>query len=554
MHSPRHILTAVAIVLFFQVSGQTYISGELTSHTTWTEAASPYVITDSLIVGSSAILTLEAGTKIMFKYHPDPVKKSFMVVHGGIRSNGNFENFVVFTSDRDDSVMDLHGDGQATLPRPGDWEYVRFNNTNPGEGEHGLDWTLFRYGGGRNPDSLSLPEYYPMVTFRDEIHNDYNTMWVNDCQFEYSKGVGIRMGNAVINNTYINNCAHGILLTSSTCGLTNSVIQGNAGYPILFNGLKMTLDYADSETENFFIEEFSGNSYSNNGQNYFAMGGDVVVMEGDEIPGPMTMDLFWKKLPIPYLVTSPLKFYGLNIYMYKGTLVKFKYYPEHSRKPFFYLDSGSSLFANMVGGDEPIVFTSEYDHRYDYEPFTGSHRDPMAGDWGYIEGSDFDLRDCVFKYGGLYADPSTGEAVPDSSAVLRARAGVSGSTRLTGCLFNNLYRNGIMVLFESSVDHPMNIISTSFLLAKNHYGIKTVEPEGVNEWSIEATDNYWYGKLGPFHPDSNAIGNGCKIDDNITFRPFMGASDDELELVSSVVRGIVRNLDGEVIPNALVKL
>ena len=170
MHSPRHILTAVAIVLFFQVSGQTYVSGELTSHTTWTEAASPYVITDSLIVGSSAILTLEAGTKIMFKYHPDPVKKSYMVVHGGIRSNGNFENFVVFTSDRDDSVMDLHGDGQATLPRPGDWGYVRFNNTNPGEGEHGLDWTLFRYGGGRNPDSLSLPEYYPMVTFRDEIH------------------------------------------------------------------------------------------------------------------------------------------------------------------------------------------------------------------------------------------------------------------------------------------------------------------------------------------------------------------------------------------------
>lgn len=127
-----------------------------------------------------------------------------------------------------------------------------------------------------------------MATFRDEIHTD-------------------------INNTYISDCAHGILLTSSTCALTNSSIQGNAGYPIIFQDLKMTLDYKDSETLNFFIEDFSDNTFSNNGQNFFAIGGNVVVVEGDEIPGPLTMDLEWKKLTIPYLVTAPLKFFGLNI-------------------------------------------------------------------------------------------------------------------------------------------------------------------------------------------------------------------------------------------------
>lgn len=109
----------------------------ISTSTTWTKEASPYVITDSLIVQSSAILSLNPGTVVMFKYHPDPVKKSYMVVNGGIRSNGHFEDFVVFTSDRDDMDFDIYGDGNVTLPRPGDWGYVYFNNTGPAEGEHG---------------------------------------------------------------------------------------------------------------------------------------------------------------------------------------------------------------------------------------------------------------------------------------------------------------------------------------------------------------------------------------------------------------------------------
>jgi hypothetical protein len=204
MRPSKQIFTVIVVILMsIPVSAQTYVSGEITVNTTWTQAASPYVIMDSLIVGPDAILTLEPGTLVMFKYHPDPAKKSYMVINGGIRSRGIQGDSIVFTSDRDKSITDLYGDGNASIPRPGDWGFIHFNNLNPGEGEHGMDWTLFRYGGGRNPDTISSPEFYPTLTFRDELFSDYNTVWMNDCAVTHSKGVGIRMGNARIRGTKI---------------------------------------------------------------------------------------------------------------------------------------------------------------------------------------------------------------------------------------------------------------------------------------------------------------------------------------------------------------
>lgn len=536
------------------VSAQTYVSGEITADATWTPAASPYVIMDSLIVGTGALLILDAGTIVMFKYHPDPDSKSYMKINGGIQSRGSEAANVVFTSDRDTSLVDLYGTGNASIARPGDWGYVYFNNLNPGPNEHGMDWTEFRYGGGRNPDTISSPEFYPMLTFRDEIHTDDNRTWLYYCHVHHSKGLGIRMGNAQITGTTITDCMHGVQVTSTTCGLMESTIANNTGYPILINGLKVTLDYADSETSNYFIEDFSGNTFSNNVQNYFALGGKMVLVKGDAIPGPMTFELDWRKLSFPYMVTSPIEVSGLEINLERGTLIKFKYFEEPGRKPYISFDSESILRTRGGVTDDPTVFTSEYDHRYDYEQFEGKHRDPMAGDWGYIEAHAFDLVNCVFKYGGLYADPDTGDPLPEASGAIRIRAGLSWSSRFTGCLFNSLYRHGIVTVFEQYVDHPISIDNSSFLLSKENYGMTTLQPEGGDGGDIDARNNYWYGSEGPYNPNSDTVGNGCRVADHIDYKPFLTESDDELDLVSSVLAGTVSNQDGVGIPGALLRL
>ncbi len=554
MKSFRQLISIALLTVSLSLSAQTYAPDTISENVTWTKTGSPYIISNSLIIQPEGYLTLEAGTVVMFRYHPDPAKKSYIKVDGALWSLGDPSDSVVFTSERDDSMGDLNGDSTFSIPRPGDWGYIQFSGPEIVTETAFLQYTTFRYGGGRNPDTITSPELYPMVTFRDETATDDQLAVIDYCDFSYSKGAAIRMGCARIRSSRITNSAHGILLTSSNCGLSQTTVQGHTGYPILFNGLKMTVDYKDSEDENFFIEKFEGNLLDNNGHNYFALGGDVVVVEGDVTPGPMNYYLDWRKLSIPYLVTDPLRIHGLDVYMEEGTLVKFKYYTENIRKPYIFLDSVCTFYVHNWDDTEPAVFTSEYDHRYDYEPYFGNDRDPMAGDWGYIEGSNFDIDDCVFKYGGLYSDPSTGNAIPDSSAVLRIRAGVSGSAQLDNCLFNSLYRHGIMFLFKPTDSYQSTIHNSSFLLSKSHYGIKNVEPQRATELVIDATNNYWYGKQGPFNPTSNPNGNGCWIDDNITFNPFEEESDDVLELVSSVLMDTVKNLDGEKIPNALVKL
>ena len=337
MNNPKHILTAAILLISTTLTAQTYVSGVISTDTEWTSAGSPYIITDSLIINPPAVLSLWEGTVVMFRYHPDPAKKSYMVVNGGIRANGSASEPVIITSERDDSMGDLNGDGKASLPRPGDWGYIALNSVDQREQEYGFHQTEFRYGGGRNPDTISSPEFYPMLTFKDEIQlDDYEVMYVSSCSLRYSKGTGARMGYAAIYSSTISDCMHGLLLTSSNCALVNSVIENNTGYPVCFNGLKMTLDQNDNGTLNYFIETYDNNTFRDNGQNYFAIGGDVDLVEGDLAPDPLSSIIEWKKIPIPYLVTSPLNFQGLHITAQKGTLVKFKFYPEENRKPYIY--------------------------------------------------------------------------------------------------------------------------------------------------------------------------------------------------------------------------
>lgn len=120
MYSPRNIITAAILLISVQSFAQTYVSGVISTDIYWDSVGSLYIITDSLIIDSTAMLSLGEGAVVMFRYHPDPAKKSYMVINGCIQSFGSSENPVVFTSERDDSMGDLNGDGKASLPKPGE--------------------------------------------------------------------------------------------------------------------------------------------------------------------------------------------------------------------------------------------------------------------------------------------------------------------------------------------------------------------------------------------------------------------------------------------------
>lgn len=69
------------------------IKSENIKTTTWT-AEKPYLVYDYAYVDSTSVLTIEPGTRIHFH------KDAFLYVRGTVKSEGTFQNPVIFTSDR----------------------------------------------------------------------------------------------------------------------------------------------------------------------------------------------------------------------------------------------------------------------------------------------------------------------------------------------------------------------------------------------------------------------------------------------------------------------
>ncbi len=525
-----------------QVDSQTFITGHLSGdYFSWDTINSPYIISDSLVIDSDAQLGIGPGVVVMFEYNPDPLHKAALVVHGSLWAIGTGAEPVIFTSDRDDTYGDYNGDGRATIPRPGDWGFIKFFNSH-GLDPNSLDNVIVKYGGGSGHDGL-LPGECPMVMIEDDLFNDYEYVSINNSLIQQSLGIGIQMGRGFVFSSVISDCQHGIKITTTNCRVTNSNIHNNKGYPVILEST--TIPYPADK----FFEAFSGNTISDNGQDVLAMGG---VMHGFTLdPVSFIQDLHWNNYNIPYLIYEPLKIQNLDIIVDPGTLIKFKAANDPGSLAYLDLPWRSSLTAHGTD-QQKIVFTSEFDYQYDLAPPSEPQRKPLPGDWGFIRGSVLSFDHCYFKYGGAYVTDQL-EISADSSAVLWINDNDSIAPAITNSMFRSLYKHGILAHYETLPGKPFKVEQSSFLLPYNSYGIKVKGP-GQTDWGIDARNNYWNGKMGPFHADSNEVGNGCRIDGGITFKPFLTQSEDTLDLISSVIRGRVLDLEDQVVPEALVML
>ncbi len=125
--------------LFFSniASAATYISGTISTNTTWTAANSPYVVS-SVTVNSGVTLTIEPATVVKFQS-----TSSSLLVIGTLNVNGTSADKVYFTSIKDDAVGgDTNGDGSATTSAARDWSYIWV-----GGGTLNLNYAVVRYGG-----------------------------------------------------------------------------------------------------------------------------------------------------------------------------------------------------------------------------------------------------------------------------------------------------------------------------------------------------------------------------------------------------------------------
>ncbi|MEX2370350.1 MAG: T9SS type A sorting domain-containing protein, partial [Bacteroidales bacterium] len=546
------LLLSGILIISTQARTQTVLSGNYEGVFTLTAAASPYLVTDSAIFNCSP-LHVEPGVIITFKVHAAPMKKSYMRVEGSLNFSSSITTGpVIFTSERDNKPYDLNGDGTASRPTAGDWGYVLFDPSTPEIKNPDLVNVHFRYGGGKNYGEETDPEKYPMVVVSDFNNRDkfYYRIAFSNGTISHSAGVGLLGGMANLKNSQVHHCSYGIRMSTSDLYISNSELRDNRIYPLFLTDPLIKRD--DTDDVNSIIEIFYGNDVYNNGHDVIALEGTIRCAYDDNSSATLLLsELF--NYQLPYLITDDLIVDSLGFDIWPGTLIKFL--------PAIY--TGKPLNIRMINSaelrmngtfEEEIIVTSLHDYKYDLQPPEVQDIKPMPGDWGIISGENTLAYNTIFNYGGKYINESDGRVVSDSSAVLHITKAQPGTTNIIESIFSNCYNHAIFVADSAITDGYVEIMANSFFLDQDSYGIKTSGNVLQTEGLVNGKDNYWNGKLGPYHPDLNSSGNGCRVDDYVDFSLYQTSTADSLSLLSSVIRGVVQNDQGELLKNAFVKL
>jgi RHS repeat-associated protein len=136
------VATIVMCLASAVAAADTHIPGATySSNTTWTNAASPYILDGSVTVNSGATLTIQPGVVVKLNGQSRQIS-----VTGAISAQGTAAAPIVFTSYKDDSVGgDSNGDGPSQ-GTPGDWSQIRVTGTGS------FDYAELRYGGYGSAD------------------------------------------------------------------------------------------------------------------------------------------------------------------------------------------------------------------------------------------------------------------------------------------------------------------------------------------------------------------------------------------------------------------
>ena len=124
----------VGIGPVFDGSGGPFLSGQT------------YVISGPVTVPTGMVLTIQPGAVV--KFAPDGSLPFSIWVDGRILAVGTAGSPVVFTSYRDDSAGgDTNGDGNSTVPTPGDWKGIGLASWSGTPQANSFAWCEFRYAG-----------------------------------------------------------------------------------------------------------------------------------------------------------------------------------------------------------------------------------------------------------------------------------------------------------------------------------------------------------------------------------------------------------------------
>jgi hypothetical protein len=153
----------------------------------------PYIV-GNLTVASGAVLTLEQGIILKFRY----AGFTGIAVQGGLNATGIAGQKIIFTSIKDDSSGgDTNNDGSATIPSNGDWYGLIFYPESI-DASNKLIYCEVRYTGGGYTPPFGTDTYNGAVRIKDAYVQIDNTV--------FQQGNSCALGIYGSANPAISNC------------------------------------------------------------------------------------------------------------------------------------------------------------------------------------------------------------------------------------------------------------------------------------------------------------------------------------------------------------
>ena len=222
------------------------ISGTINQDITFSQSICgfPYVIIGPLTLNDGYAMNIPAGEVIKSESG-----SANITICGTLNAIGTETNPIIFTSFKDDSYGDdLNGDGNATLPAPGNWGGITLNGQNDYDGIGWFDHCKIRFGGYYTNNNIA-------VYFRYSDTAGFYNSWVDSSSY------------------------NGLQILSSSMLIRNSTFRGNTSYGIYLQSSN-TIDLGQNNLVNAGLNTFIGND-NGNIQLYNATGDDINAYYND---------------------------------------------------------------------------------------------------------------------------------------------------------------------------------------------------------------------------------------------------------------------------------
>lgn len=256
------------------------VSGLIGANVTWSPATcNPYIMTGSILVLSSATLTIAPGTRV------EVTSLKGLTVQGTLVARGVDGTPIVFTSN-------------AASPGKGDWGYIHFadSSTDATVDANGnyvsgsiLQYATVEYAGG-----ASINDNGAVRIEASSPYIDHNTIRLNktDGIHAWSNGAPYLFNNQVLNNgipgstsangIYVDSTGTTTIKANTVQGNTSTGIAMNYGTPALRDNTVTSNGYYGILVSNA-VATISNNTVNNNSQGGISFSGSAFTIDNNHV-------------------------------------------------------------------------------------------------------------------------------------------------------------------------------------------------------------------------------------------------------------------------------